>query len=273
MDGFRIAGGSVPGFAHTEPGKPVWRNNQDAYGWLSAEDSLVAVVCDGCSAGRGSEVGAHIGVRLATTSLMQLLRCGFELSSATAPLMLAYLTRSMLGPLRALSDAMALADATSIVAEHFLFTVVGLVMSRETTIVFALGDGVVAVNGEVTVMRAQEANKPPYLAYHLVPSTFDASDLEFVTVKILPTAEVVSILIGSDGLVDFIAACDSLLPVIGTPVGPLSQFSEDPSFTTHEDKIRRRLAMAGREWAEGNRIHHGLLPDDTTLVVVRRDQS
>jgi hypothetical protein len=273
MDGFRIAGGSIPGWEHTEPGKPVWRNNQDAYGWTREEGSLAAVVCDGCSAGGGNEVGAHIGVRLASASLMQLLRCGFKPSKETAPLMLSYLKRSMLGPLRVLTDAMTTTDTNRVIAEHFLFTTVGVLMSSETTIIFALGDGVFAINGEVTVMRAREANKPPYLAYHLVPSTFDASDLEFVALKILLTRDVESLAIGSDGLVDFIAACDQPLPVIGGAVGAFSQFWEDPSYTLHEDKIRRRLAMANREWAEGNRIHHGLLPDDTTLVVVRREPS
>ncbi len=54
---FQIAAGSVTGQRHLA----ARRNNQDAFAWWSGRDGLVAVVCDGCSGGAHSEVGAKLG--------------------------------------------------------------------------------------------------------------------------------------------------------------------------------------------------------------------
>lgn len=280
MQGFQIAGGSVPGSEHTQPGKPISRNNQDAFAWRTSDSYLVAAVCDGCGGTPWSEFGSRFGVSL-VTSVIERLLAGSAILSRTdaAQMMLAIVKREMLEGLR--SVAAHAADPSQFLAERCLFTIVGVVMNADHAIIFGLGDGAFAVNGDVTLLPAYEGNKPPYLAYGLVPSTFAPEAVEFRILADLPTSDVQSLAIGTDGLADFIAARDLPLPVIGTPVGPVSQFWEDASYTANPDKIRRRLAMASREWidyeldgdgrlARRPQLKSGLLSDDTTLVVVRR---
>ena len=279
MQGFQIAGGSVPGYLHTKPGEPVWRNNQDAFTWRATESYLVAALCDGCGRMPWSEFGSRLGATLVTSVLAKFLDGGLALAQADAPAILSLAKLEMTEALRGL--AAHAAEAERFLAEHCLYTIMGLVMDAERALIFALGDGAFAVNGDVTVLPAYEGNKPPYLAYHIVPSTLAPDALEFRILADLPTSEITSLMIGSDGVGDFIAAEHLPLPVLGTPVGPLSQFWEDESYTTNADKIRRRLAMANREWidygidgdgrlARRPHLKSGLLGDDTTLVVVRR---
>ena len=74
MRGFQVAGGSVTGRAHAVLG----RGNQDAFAWVDDDGVLVAVVCDGCSSGRHSEVGAHLGARLVATAVGRGVAAGAD---------------------------------------------------------------------------------------------------------------------------------------------------------------------------------------------------
>jgi hypothetical protein len=59
-------------------------------------------------------------------------------------------------------------------------------------------------------------------------------------------------------------------------VGPLSQFWTDDRYFANPDALRRRLTLINRESVradfESRRLVRtpGLLPDDTTVVVLRR---
>jgi hypothetical protein len=72
-----------------------------------------------------------------------------------------------------------------------------------------------------------------------------------------------SLLVGTDGVLDLEALADRCAaPGAGT-VGPLRQFWEDDRFFLNPDMVRRRLTVIGRGPS-------GPLPDDTTLIVLRR---
>lgn len=164
------------------------------------------------------------------------------------------------------------------VGEFFLFTVVGFLATRTTAVAFHAGDGVLAWNGEITVWQALR-NAPAYPAYELTGSSLQGLQpdaFRFAIDRCLPLDRLDSLLLGTDGAADLVAAAAETFPGTTEPIGPLSRFWEDDTLFANPDALRRRLFRANQahqraDWAE-RRLHRipGRLPDDTTLVVIRR---
>ena len=86
-------------------------------------------------------------------------------------------------------------------------------------------------------------------------------------------------LIGSDGVSDLIQVAEQALPGRSEMVGDLADFWQDDRYFRNPDQVRRRLALINREvtmldkqaqhWVRQS----GLLPDDTTLIVIRRKET
>jgi hypothetical protein len=260
---FEVAGGTVTGRSHALSE----RGNQDAYTWLSRPGSLVAVVCDGCGSGAHSEVGAQLGARLVVEGLSRRLAEG---ASLDAPGLWTSLRDEVLGALRGVAVAMG-GRLAETVSEYFLFTVVGVALAGESGCVFACGDGVLAVDGEITRLGPFPGNEPPYLGYGLLdrPAALDV-------VRAFPAAGVRSILVGTDGATDLEDFAFRALPGGGGEVGGLGQFWEDDRHFQNRDSIRRRLSLINRDvvrpvWDERRLARQpGHLGDDATLVVIRR---
>jgi hypothetical protein len=251
---YEIAGGTVAGRSHALAGKP----NQDAYAWVQCGEVLVAAVCDGCGSSLHSEVGARIGARICSERLAARLERGAALDD---PALWVAVRADVLGALRDLAVAMG-GILSETVSEHFLFTVVGAALAGDRGCVFAAGDGILAVDGEVTRLGPFPGNEPPYLAYGLISR--DAPALSPVRSFVRAS----SVLIGTDGAADLADLADR--------VGPLHHFWEEDRYFENKDALRRRLALWNREvtrplWDERRMAREpGLLDDDTTLVVVRR---
>jgi hypothetical protein len=240
---FEIAGGSVTGRAHVAAG----RNNQDAFCWASDADGLVAVVCDGCSSGPHSEVGAQLGSRLWVQAATRMLSANLDVAD-----LLAQVGQDVLARLRVLAREMS-TDASSFartVTDHFLFTIVGVLITAGGATTFSVGDGLVVLNGERTELGPFPNNEPPYLGYALLPSAQDRGTgdrVPFTIHRSIPASDVQSLVLGTDGAIEL-----------------ETQFWKDERFFKNPDMVRRRLAVLSRS-ARG-----GLLSDDTTLVVIRR---
>jgi hypothetical protein len=265
MKGFQVAGASVPGTDHIMPGEPGWKNNQDAFSSHNSENALVAVVCDGCGSGSQSEVGAQLGAAFTARRLAQFIEAGLTIESALEG------TANHLSDLIVSIASAVDGDVRENVGTYFLFTVVGVLVTPERTVVFSLGDGVYAVNGDTSVIAEYAGNAPPYIGYR-VTGWSGKELLTFAIRSDLPTSAVSAVLIGTDGAADLIKSQERNIPGTNELVGPLSQFWENDVFFRNSDALRRRLARANRETVseDGKRIRRGLLPDDTTLMVVRR---
>lgn len=264
---FDVAAGSVIGRDHRLDGK----NNQDAFHIVSAERLTVAVVCDGCGSSPHSEVGAKIGAAMTAESLARHAR---RLSHLGVTALLERARLDVLAHLRVLACQMN--DSLSrVVSDYFLFTVVGALLTPGSSTFFSIGDGVIVVNGEALRIGPFPGNEPPYLAYALLTESSSES-LKFQMHRLMPTIEVHSLLIGTDGVAHLMEAAERNVPGRTEKVGHISQFWQDDHYLRNPDMIRRRLALVNRpvtkaDWAS-QRIHkeNGLLPDDTTLVVMRR---
>lgn len=271
---FQFAGGSVSGRNHRITAK----NNQDAYCLMCDGEWAVAVVCDGCGSGEHSEVGAQTGARLVAQSLFQAMHReppqGDEevAYDADVEVWLEQARQSTLANLLALSTGMG--DVLWAISHYFLFTIVGALLTPTRAVFFSLGDGVLAVNEEVTVLGPFPGNAPPYLGYGLVNSALPPEMLRFQIHRVLPLRELRTFLLGTDGVCDLMQSAEGRMPGKTESVGPLSQFWQGEHFFRNPDMVRRQLAGIARDVTMrtdgGIRKEAGLLPDDTTLIVGRR---
>lgn len=257
---FDIAAGSVQGREHARSG----RNNQDALCVRASEHGLVAVVADGCGSQPCSELGAQLGVRRLAQAALARLEDGARVDEEGFLPGLREDVLELLAELRGELGREVLAD--------FLFTLVGAVVTPAHTLVFSAGDGVWALNGEVHALGPFPGNAPPYLAYALLRG----EDVPLVTRALVPTEDVHALLLGTDGVGDLARLASARVPEREEPVGPLSQFWTDDRYFANPDAVRRRLALLNREAVRADFTAHrlvrspALLPDDTTLVVLRR---
>ncbi len=255
---FEVAAGSVQGREHRRLG----RNNQDAYYFEWSDQGLVAAVCDGCGSESHSEVGAQLGAILFVKTVLNLMAYHQSLHWETIHNEL----------LRSFQNVVEHWEP-DIIAEYCLFTIIGSIITPESVILISLGDGLIVVNGTIKIIGPYANNAPPYLGHSLI-SEHSISPIQ-IQAK-CSTQNLGSLLIGTDGVEDLIRVEHDPLPGRSQLVGPLSQFWTDNGYFKNSDQIRRKLTLINRDsiqadWAN-QRLHHtaGLLPDDTTFIVIRR---
>lgn len=264
---YEIANGSVTGTDHVHAD----RGNQDARCVRQTPEFTVAVVADGCSDGAHSEVGAHVGARIAAeaigfnTFMRPDIRKGLSWDAVH---------RDVARAISSLLDDMGGEDSEpetrrALINEFFLFTLVAIVVTPTLTEVATFGDGFASINGTALPTAKYDKNMPPYIAYGLTKSSIAADMLRWNVIAVIPTEYVDTFAIGTDGVDDLVANEQAIVPGRVTEiVGPLSQFHED-RYYRNADMMRRRLAIINGG-VGANAQRGGLLHDDTTLVVGRR---
>lgn len=260
---FNVVGASVRGSEHTRLG----RNNQDAFVHWVGSGVALGVVCDGCGSAPASEVGAQLCARIVGDLLRVQLQEGQDPGEEA---FLEHLASGVCARLHQFLGCLGQAGGEQI-HELLLTTILGFVATPTTCRVFAAGDGIVAVNGEVQVLGPFPGNAPPYLAYAL-----SGQNVGFQSLCCRPTAEISSLLLASDGADAFISTPDARLPGTQRRLGSLPNLSEDPRFVSHPDALRRHLFCAARErmrFDPGERAMRreaALLHDDTSIVLAQR---
>jgi hypothetical protein len=176
--------GSVPGREHLR----VFRNNQDGAAVVRTGERVVAVVTDGCSSGRYSEVGARLGA----SWLARRLSSGFEQDTEVA---LANLSEDFVAWLDRLARDLDLsaAELRAIVGDYLLFTFLAAVVDSERFVIFGAGDGAFAIDDRVVRISALD-DAPDYLAYRLLGRPVRA-----VVHASGSSSEIRSIALGTDG--------------------------------------------------------------------------
>ncbi|MFA6194058.1 MAG: protein phosphatase 2C domain-containing protein, partial [Parcubacteria group bacterium] len=233
-DKFEIASGTVIGRDHRVAGK----NNQDSFYFQATDELIAAVVCDGCGSSPHSEVGAKIGARTAVIAVQELFESRF--AAKNQPCSKDEWTRFIEGigskihmTLYELIKKFAEKSpenfydkAAKIISDYFLFTIVGFVVTPFDTAIFSIGDGLYSLNGDIRQLGPFPDNAPPYLAYDLViDRTRQCAEYEaFKFHWLIPTPEIRSMMIGTDGVADFTEVAEKNLPGRAELVGPLSQF-------------------------------------------------
>lgn len=160
LRGWSVRAASVTGRDHVA----LRRGSQDAARVRVFEGGLVAVVCDGCGRARASEVGAALWASLVASALARGARAGERLDVAARAAL-----DDAAGRLAALVGGVASTDAerAAFIGEHLLATVLGFVVREADAVLFAAGDGLVALDGRAAVLDAD--NAPAYPGYALLP--------------------------------------------------------------------------------------------------------
>ena len=265
---FEIAMGTITGSSHLAP--LLWRNNQDAISVLMSDDAIIAVVADGCSSSVHSEAGAQIfsnmltrKIRTALVQASQTMAC--EGDEIFFQAILAEVKDDLLAEMRILAHGMG-DNFRRVINDYFLFTLAGAIITKGLTCVFSLGDAVFFINDEKITSGPYPENKPPYLAYGLIPTEIPAELVKFQILGIKPTNEVQHLLLGTDGAQDLISGADKNLPGTNQKLGGIDQFWFQDRYFKNPDIVRRRLALANKATNDES----ALLPDDTTIIIVRR---
>lgn len=234
------AAGSVTGADH----RRAERDGQDGCAVVTTDDVVAAIVTDGCSSGRASEVGARVGAAWLAASVARRFRSGAS-TDEDARAGAADVTRELVERLADLAPSLGERAAT----EMLLFGFLAAVVTREIAIVFGVGDGLAVVEATAGrfVVRVDPGpqNAPPYPAYALFG---DAQAIAPRVHWVSAAANVAAIAVGTDG------------------VGALSddeiaEAARDPRLAKNASLLRKRLVVLARE---------GRFFDDATLGVVAR---
>jgi hypothetical protein len=238
------AAAAVSGARHVR----IARNGQDAAASWVGDGAAAIAVCDGCSAGTSSEVGARLGAQLVVGALAARLSRGERPSALWSGV-----RTQVAATLGQLAAAMP-GDPETAIRDHFLFTVVAAAVAGDEVSVWAIGDGGYALGGHWRLLGPFADNRPPYLAYDLI----GAAPAAYLAVA---DASAGSVTVATDGATELRA--DELAALC------------DPEALAHPDGLRRRLHVLARgseriDW-EARRVVRApaRLQDDGAIAVLR----
>ena len=177
-------------------------NRQDAHslfdGEISGQHTIIGIICDGCSEGTASEVGASLASAFLVREISSLLELG--VSASVVPNVLYPELLNFLRQITSTYPFVSPADRVTFIKNTLLFTVVGFILTEVETVVFTAGDGTIVLNDQVTYIDAD--NSPSYPAYHLVDRSVlehQASPLpDGFDTNVYPTTDLFHLAIGSD---------------------------------------------------------------------------
>jgi serine/threonine protein phosphatase PrpC len=244
MSKFRVATGSVVGRDHVR----VRKNNQDAVAAVSDAFGTVLVVCDGCSSEPHSEVGAKLLTDFIRSQIEIDLTVDWHDENDRPVKSLVESPKDFVDRTQQAVDKFlnAIADA------HFA-PYLAAVITEEVTVIFGMGDGMYAVNGTGASIQSPN-NAPHYPVYRVLNSrdldeTQARPDLEPKIHYVGPSAEITSVLIGTDGA-EQIESVD------------FQYFLDNPRCQLNPSLIQKRLNVLAET--------PNLLRDDTTVAIAWR---
>lgn len=200
MDEIRVRHAKSVGRAHLLAGK----NRQDAMKTdkvvLSDKTVFYGVICDGCSEGENSEVGANLAVSFLCRQIEILVK-----SRVSANKIPGILHKRLLAFLKALLGNITFDSPVSrvnYIKHNLLFTILGFVYSDGESVIFAQGDGTYIVNDVVTTR--EENDMPRYISYSLVDRKYLSSSAsalpENFDVYPIDSANLYNLAIASDAI-------------------------------------------------------------------------
>lgn len=252
--------GAVTGRAHQRSG----RGSQDAWQVRRGDGFVVAVVCDGCSAGESSEVGAGLGARFVAAEVARRLQRPASVRLEDPGERSAFATdvvRALVAWLGMVVEGCTVdpAEARVVVGSCLLFTVqVAVIVDDGGFVVFGVGDGVVRVDGQDVVVHGNDDGAPDCPAYALLDGFGDHAGV--VVHKDGLSADLRCVTIASDGAAELAARAAVALPN-GEVFGGLA-FFEDSVDVGHNPSLATKRMRA---------LDKGAPDDDCTVVVLRRN--
>jgi serine/threonine protein phosphatase PrpC len=208
---------------------------------VSINDTCIkGIICDGCSEGQHSEIGANL---LGHLILENLIYDNDEISNYLSFVVEEFI-RDLLSSLN-ISDIQREVD---FIKNNLLCTFIFFIMNEDRIIIGQCGDGIIIVNDEIKVI--EQNNKPHYIAYNNVPEEYLSESktiLEGINIISYPTANIERLVIASDGL------------------KPLLK-NENPSIADLYHSQKRQLQRRFNVWQQSKMM----FDDDVSCIVVEK---
>lgn len=281
MNPLKFVSGIAIGQDHVKSKK----NCQDALLVVEQKDLVVAVVADGIGDpidSPYSEVGSRIGVNAIANQIASRLNAtsrwrwnshlqGRDLWDGVQKHTLNLIEDTALGMGGSRSRA---------IIKHFLFTIVGMVVTPDQTLFFGAGDGNYFLNGKMYEMFAKDIdNNPPCIVYNLVGTTSKRITPEDMCLRVrytVSTKSVLSAMVATDGIEWLLKDPKKLVPGTKIPVGGPEDFWTNKEYYNNPDNLGRRLNLLATEkrridWkASELEVQPAILNDDLAMVVASR---
>ena len=290
---FEYVGGSMVGKDHmSRNGVLIGKPNQDAICDVHLyPHHRVFVVCDGCGSTKFPEVGARIGALETCHVISGMLNVRpssfnekpteMETISSFMNDVMRIVAQKIDTHARVMSDWKDPSSYLEVLSDYFLFTIMGAILVDDIVIIFNIGDGYFVLNGDVIKREAGDDNAPAYLAYDLFPDNMFANSSEIrmknkVMFECFPLADVDSLIISTDGFRDIISNVGKNYPGRNEKIVPPVEDLCGDDFFKNPMSLQRELSMMNGEritiLENGDmKRHPGLLSDDTSLYMIRRD--
>lgn len=171
MDELRMRSARIVGRGHLNSGK----NRQDSLKTgtveIDGKNVFYGVICDGCSEGVNSEVGANLASAFLGRHIEVLVKSKIAFERIPA-----ILDKRLLGFLRTILGEITFDSPRSrvdFIKDNLLFTVLGFMYREGELVLFVQGDGVMVFNDGM--IERNENDLPRYIGYNLVERKFLAS--------------------------------------------------------------------------------------------------
>lgn len=257
---FEYVGANVVGTRHLNAKK----NNQDSFVHLKANShAYIFVVSDGCGSSPYSEVGSKILSRMVASTLHNMLiaeNAGAYSPGSLLDAMEVRIQRRLSMLIEWMNPETIPLDQT--VVDYFLATIVGAVILKDVAFIFSCGDGVYAVNDELTEIKPFSGNMPPFLAYSMLKG-FSSEMYTFTLQRVMSPQSIDRLLIATDGLTPY-----------------FDKYTLDDLYAgrrfNNPDSLRRHFAVLNREsrvidWDnQKTDVTRGLFEDDVSAILVRK---
>ena len=152
-DIYSVAGATVPKADRYFDGSP----NQDSLDRFThpSGEMMVAAVFDGCGSQPHSHIGSHMGGRLLLRLIYEeVAKKAVQLKMPLAMLDLQSVQRAWGKEIERLCRLTGGDDWKADIESRFEFTVVGVIMTQNETMVFHAGDGYFGINGKVRKLES-----------------------------------------------------------------------------------------------------------------------
>ena len=170
-------------------------NKQDFCSTADTDNSIVGVICDGCSSGKYSEVGATLIGTYLINSLLTINNID-SLGEETLKYQLGFGLTSFIRQLcfnLGLNEKLQASFIEQCMASTFLFCTI----TEKHAYIGRSGDGIFIINGEKNVI--DQDDMPEYIAYCALPRA-KKSFLDYMSVIKFDITKINDIIIASDGL-------------------------------------------------------------------------
>ena len=237
---FSVVAGGVTGRDHLH----TRRDGQDGLALVTTSAVRAAIVTDGCSSGARTEIGARLGASWLAILVAETFARDPDPERAAA-----LVTTALVGRIEATARSLSPVGEIDpdVLADTLLFGFLAAVVASERVIVFGVGDGLVWVDGERTIVDAGPDNAPPYPAYALLGR---------------PTEPSVHHL-GRAGALDVVAVATDGARELADDGDALDALVREARSFVNPSLLRKRLIVL----SDRGRLH-----DDTTIGIVRRDR-